>query len=217
MSPYLGVIAGYPIPLFALALDAGLLCGLAVTAALARQRGLAPHRVFDAAMLVLGAALAGSRAWYVATHWTDYAQSPLALFAVWEGGLALPGGVLAAALAAPATARLLGIPLPALADAGSVGAALGQAIGRLGCIPAGCAAGKPLEELWSGAPALVLPDATGTMALRFPSQLVEAAGELLLALVLWLVWRAHVRAGVAGWLYLAGYAGIRLMAEPFRA
>ena len=217
MSPYLGVIAGYPIPIFALALDVGLLCGLAVTTALARQRGLSPHRVFDAAMLVLLAALAGSRAWYVATHWADYADSPMAVLAVWEGGLALPGAVLAAALAAALAARLLGVSLPLLADAGSVGAALGQAIGRLGCIPAGCAAGKPVEQLWSGAPGLLLPDATGTMAQRFPSQLVEAACELLLALAVWMAWRSGVRPGIPGWLYLAGYAGIRLAAEPFRA
>jgi phosphatidylglycerol:prolipoprotein diacylglycerol transferase len=217
VSPYLGVVAGYPIPIFALALDLGVLCGVALAVALARRRGLTAPRVLDAALLVLVAALAGSRLWYAVEHWSDYASSPLALLAVWEGGLALPGGVLAGAVVAPFAARFAKVAVTTLADAGAVGALLGQAIGRLGCIPAGCAAGKPIEALWSGVPALELPDATGTLALRFPSQVVESAAELLLAFFLWRLWRANVRPGLIGCLYLAGYATIRLAAEPLRA
>ena len=217
MSPYLGVIAGYPIPVFAVALDAGLLCGLAVTLNLCRRRGIASHRTLDVAILVLLAALAGSRVWYVAAHWADYVGSPLAIFAVWEGGLALPGAVLFGALATPFAARALRLPTPAIADAGAVGAPLGQAIGRLGCIPAGCAAGKPVEELWAGLPALTLPDATGALAPRFPSQPIEAAAELLLAGVVWWIWRRGARPGACAWLYLVGYGLLRVAAQPFRA
>ena len=217
MSPYLGVVAGYPIPIFALALDVGVLTGVALTIALARRRGLAASRTLDAALLVLAAALAGSRTWYVIEHWADYASSPFALVALWEGGLALPGGVLAAAVAAPLAARAVKLSPAVLSDAGAIGGLLGQALGRLGCIPAGCGAGKPIDDLWSGVPALTLPDATGTLALRFPSQLAESGFELLLALALWLLWRAEVRPGVVGWLYLAGYATIRLAAQPLRA
>ena len=217
MSPYLGVIAGYPIPVFAVALDAGLLCGLAVTMKLCRRRGIAPHRTLDVAILVLLAALAGSRVWYVVAHWADYAGSPLAIFAVWEGGLALPGAVLFGALATPFAARALRFPAAVIADAGSVGAPLGQAIGRLGCIPAGCAAGKPVEELWAGLPALTLPDAAGALVPRFPSQPIEAAAELLLAGVVWWIWRRGARPGACTWVYLVGYGVLRVAAQPFRA
>lgn len=217
MSPFLGAIAGYPIPVFAVALDAGLLGGVAIALRLARQRGLPMNSALDAMMLALVAALAGSRAWYVVEHWLDYASSPLAIFAVWEGGLALPGGVLAAAVASPFAARLTRIAPSGLVDSGAIGAAVGQAIGRLGCIPAGCAAGKPVEELWDGAPALMLPDATGNVAMRFPSQPIESAAELVLGIVLWRVWRSGARPGMIGWLYLAAYAIIRLAAEPLRA
>ena len=217
MTPYLGVIAGYPIPVFALALDVALVCGLAVTLALARRRGVPPHRTLDTALLVLAAAFTGSRAWYVATHWSDYASSRWAVFAVWEGGLALPGAVIAGALATPFAARTMRVPGRVIADCAAIGAALGQAVGRLGCVPAGCGAGKPVSELWSGLPALALPDASGTLAPRFPSQLIESACELLLALALLAVWRSRARPGAAAWLYLAGYATIRLAAQPFRA
>ena len=217
MSPYLGSIVGYPIPVFALTLDIGLLAGLALTGSLAAQRGIALHRVFDAALLILLAALAGSRAWYVVEHWNDYAPTPLATLAVWEGGLALPGGVLSAALASGRAARIARVPFATLVDAGAIGAALGQAIGRLGCVPAGCAAGKVVSELWLGAPSLRLPDAAGVVSARFPSQLVEAACELLLAVVLWLAWRARPRGGAVAWAYLVGYGLIRLAAEPLRA
>ena len=217
MSPFLGAVAGYPIPIFAVALDIGLLCGVVVAMRLARRRGLPVSGALDAVLLALVSALAGSRAWYVVEHWVDYASSPLAMLAVWEGGLALPGGVLAAAVALPFAARVTRIAMSSLADSGAIGAALGQSIGRLGCIPAGCAAGKPVEELWDGVPAVMLPDATGNVTMRFPSQPLESAADLLLAAVLWIVWRAGARPGTIGWLYLVGYATIRLAAEPFRA
>jgi phosphatidylglycerol:prolipoprotein diacylglycerol transferase len=219
VGPYFGSVAGYPIPIFAIALDLGALAGVFVAARLAAGRGLALHRVLDVALAVLLAALAGSRAWYVARHWSDYAANPLTVLAVWEGGLALTGAIAAGALALVVTARAFRLNLGYLADAAGVGAALGQAIGRLGCLPAGCAAGRPAAELPRWLPALVLPDATGTLALRFPSQLIESTADLLLALVLLRLWNARARRapGRVGLTYLAGYCVIRLVAQPFRA
>ena len=217
MNPYVGVALGYPIPIFALAVDLGAIVGVVVAVRLALATGVAPWRALDVAFLVLLAALVGARLWYVSVHWPDYVTAPLTAVSVWEGGLALPGAVIAGAVALIASGRAFGLPLHVLGGATGIGAALGQAIGRLGCIPAGCAAGRPREELAPWLPALVLPDASGTLAARFPSQLVESGLELLLALVLLRLWRGGTTPTRVGLTYLAGFCAIRLAALPFRA
>jgi len=217
LNPYLGVVLGYPIPIFALAVDVGALVGVAVALRLAMSSGITAWRALDGAFLVLLAALAGGRVWYVLRHWSDYAATPLTVLSLWEGGLALPGAVIAGAAALVAAGRAFRLPLGTSGGAAGIGAALGQAIGRLGCVPAGCAAGRPAQELTPWLPALVLPDASGTLTARFPSQFVESALELLLALLLLRLWRGRAARGRVGLTYLAGYCAIRLAAQPFRA
>jgi phosphatidylglycerol:prolipoprotein diacylglycerol transferase len=100
-------------------------------------------------------------------------------------------------------------------DAAAVGLALGQAIGRLGCLAAGCATGVVLPP-GSAWPALPLPDSTGLVAPRFPSQIVESLADVLLwGLLLWL-WARRLRPGAVAVAYLIGFGALRFLAEPLR-
>jgi phosphatidylglycerol:prolipoprotein diacylglycerol transferase len=166
-------------------------------------------------LLALAAAGVGARLQYVLAHWQEYAARPVNALNVWEGGLALPGAVTAGALASWPALRRARLPLGACLDAAAPGLALGQAIGRLGCLAAGCAFGAPVEAN-TLLPHVLLPDATGALAARFPSQLLEAGGELALALVLLVIWRRHPVPGTVACFYLIGYGLLRGLAEPFR-
>jgi phosphatidylglycerol:prolipoprotein diacylglycerol transferase len=53
---------------------------------------------------------------------------------------------------------------------------LAQAIGRLGCLAAGCCYGKHTAS-WLG---MCLPDANGVWMLRYPTQLMSSAANLLI-------------------------------------
>jgi phosphatidylglycerol---prolipoprotein diacylglyceryl transferase len=216
MSPYLGTVFGYPIPVFAVTLDAGVLLGLALAAHLAARRGLSRTRFLDASLWALGAALTGARLGYALLHWRDFADSPLTVFAVWEGGLSLLGAITLGAPAAALAARAQRLPVGSVLDCASVGLALGQSVGRLGCVAAGCAAGVPL----GGSPwwAVALPDAAGVVAPRFPSPLVEAAAEAVLCLALLKLFRrrAPLPPGAVACAYLALYGALRLVFEPLR-
>lgn len=68
--------------------------------------------------------------------------------------------------------RVLDLGVPALP--------LGQAIARLGCAAAGCCYGRPTDS-WLG---LSLPDDRGLWAVRYPTQLLAAAANLLIFFVL---------------------------------
>jgi phosphatidylglycerol:prolipoprotein diacylglycerol transferase len=215
LNPILGVVAGYPVYVFPLLLNAGLAAGLALTVRLARRRGLDAATLLDVAVWAVAGGLLGARLSYVAVHWWEYAANPLTAFSFWEGGLSLPGAVTAGLLIAWLLLRRGRLPAGVGLDAGAAGLALGQAIGRLGCLGAGCASGVVLPP-GSGWPALDLPDASGLVAARFPSALAESAADLLLCLVLVWLWSRRLRPGTVAAAYLIGYGLLRTLAEVFR-
>jgi phosphatidylglycerol:prolipoprotein diacylglycerol transferase len=215
LNPILGVVAGYPIYVFAVLLNAGLVAGLALAVLLARRRGLDAGALLDVAVWVVAGGLLGARLSYVAVHWWEYAANPLTAFSFWEGGLSLPGAITAGLLVAWLLLRRGPLPAGAGLDAGAVGLALGQAVGRLGCLGAGCASGAVLPP-GSGWPALDLPDVSGLVAPRFPSAIAESAADLVLCLVLLWLWSRRLRPGTVAAAYLIGYGLLRTLAEVFR-
>ena len=74
----------------------------------------------------------GARLAYVSTHTSRYQGRWYAVLFIWEGGLALYGGLTAGALAAVYMMRKLDGDFPMFADAIAVGLPLAQAIGRFG-------------------------------------------------------------------------------------
>ncbi len=217
MTPYLGTIAGYPIPTFAVLLDAGVLLGVLHTVWLMSRRGHAPDRVLDVLALELIAALAGSRIWYVKSHWSEYALAPTSVLSVWEGGLSLPGALLATAAAHIPLCRWLKVNAASLGDAACVGVALALSVGRLGCLGAGCGAGLTATGLPSWMPRLPLPDAVGVIADRFPSPLVESVSDALLCMALIVAWRARLAPFTVVAIFATGHGLTRLAIESLRA
>ena len=117
---------------------------------------------------------------------------------VWEGGLVFYGGVIAAAAFAFRFARREGWQPARIADLFAPALALGHAFGRLGCFAAGCCYGKEvggaLGSGWGvrfphGSVAFDQYVAAGLSPSAFtprlhPTQLYEAAGELVIFTVL---------------------------------
>src|SRR3546814_8554589 len=62
-------------------------------------------------------ALVGARLAYALNHWADYADRPLEVLAVWEGGISLFGGIFGGVLAAVPVMRRKQLPFWTLMDA----------------------------------------------------------------------------------------------------
>ncbi|MFQ5830619.1 MAG: prolipoprotein diacylglyceryl transferase, partial [Candidatus Methylomirabilia bacterium] len=60
----------------------------------ARRRGTDADALLKTAELALLGGLIGARLYYVVFNWAYYSQAPLKIIAVWEGGLAIHGGIL---------------------------------------------------------------------------------------------------------------------------
>ena len=84
----------------ALAVLAGSATGLllAVLYALRRSKefGLKEDDILDGVLWVTPFAIACARAYYVAFRWQEYAADPISVLYIWNGGIAIYGGVIGA-------------------------------------------------------------------------------------------------------------------------
>lgn len=176
-----------------------------------RRRGMAPATIADAALWVGGAALVGGRALYVIQNELgSVAADPAHLAMVWMGGLSFYGALIGALLALAVIARHRGLALPVLLDVAAPAAAIGQAIGHVGCLIGGDSYGVPTNLPW--AVIYTNPRAMAPLGIGLhPTQAYEA---ILLAVLFGGLWLgrdrfAELGAGTLAGAYLFGLAGIR--------
>lgn len=74
----------------------------------------------------------GARAYYVAFEWDYYSQHLSEIYKIWEGGLAIYGGIIGGILAAFIVCRVEKINFYNLLDMGGISLLVGQGIGRWG-------------------------------------------------------------------------------------
>jgi phosphatidylglycerol:prolipoprotein diacylglycerol transferase len=119
---------------------------------------------------------------------------------LWRGQVRLLGGMATGIVVAIVYIRKEGLPLGKAVDLGILPFPLGMAIGRMGCFAAGCCYGAATQS-WLG---LYLRDSTGAWYTRYPTQLMSAAGNLLIFSVLVVLenWKfRQERRGVSTWLF----------------
>ncbi|MFZ6004277.1 MAG: prolipoprotein diacylglyceryl transferase [Actinomycetota bacterium] len=165
------------------------------------------------------AGLAGARAYHVITDYQRFEGRWLHALAVWEGGLGIPGGLLAGVLTGVALARRRGLPAARLLDVVAPAIPVAQAIGRLGNWFNQELFGRPTTLPW----ALRIdpehrPDGYERIATYHPTFLYEALWNLALAalLVVYERRRPGARPGTLFALYVGGYAVGRLWVESLR-
>ena len=87
----------------------------------------------------------GARIYYVTFEWPNYAANPFKAFAIWEGGIAIHGALLAGTVAVILFCRWRRQPFWDVLDVLVPSVALGQAIGRWGNFFNGEAFGVPTD------------------------------------------------------------------------
>lgn len=222
MLPELFKIPGLDIPLatYGLLLAIGFILALWLIARLAQQDGLPKGRVYDLGLYILASGLIGSKALLVVTEWDDMAGDWKRIFSfdLLRSGGVYYGGFIIGMLVGVLLIWLWKLPWRRTLDAFAPGVALGHAIGRLGCFSAGCCWGKPTTS-WIGVrfteKAHELTGVPIDSAL-IPTQLIEAAANLLLfGFLMWLRKRRSFD-GQVMFAYLLTYSVIRFTIEFWR-
>lgn len=106
----------------------------AVLYAMKRSRlfGITPEQVSDIALYAIMGGMVGARAYYVIFSWDYYQHHPDEIIKIWEGGIAIYGGILGGVLTGYLLCRLWKIPKLPLLDLAAGSLLLGQSIGRWG-------------------------------------------------------------------------------------
>ncbi len=97
-----------------------------------KRRGITQDNLLDVIIIGLPSAIVCARLYYVVFEWQQYKGNLWDVFKIWEGGLAIYGGVIGAFLSAFLYCRMKKIDFLKLADLGGFGFLIGQAVGRWG-------------------------------------------------------------------------------------
>ena len=114
----------------------------------ARREGLPADDIITIGQWSILAGLLGARLYEVAFNWDYYGQFPKKIFAVWEGGLAIHGGLIVGPLVGIWLARRWHVPILRGLDVTAPSFAIGQAIGRWGNFFNEEAFGMPTNFPW---------------------------------------------------------------------
>lgn len=128
-------VGPFIIRFYALFIILGITLAILVSGIRLKNRGAKAGVAIDIAIWTVPIAIVGARLFHVLTHLNDYfgdGKNPMTVFYIWEGGLAIYGGIIFGALGAYIGARSVGIKFFAYADALVPGLLLAQAVGRWG-------------------------------------------------------------------------------------
>lgn len=125
-------IFGFEIALYGVVIAIGMICGVMLAAWHARRTGQDPELYFDFALYGIIISVIGARLYYVAFAWDEFKDNPISILNLRTGGLAIYGGVIAAALTGIVYSKRKKVSFFRLADTGVLGLLIGQIIGRWG-------------------------------------------------------------------------------------
>ncbi len=123
-----------PVYWYAVIVTLGFILAAAYILKRRRTFGLTQDNILDMFLIAVPCGLIGARLYYVAFNLENYTGPGnwLNIFKIWEGGLAIYGGIIAAAVGIWIYGRRKKIPAGVLFDAGALGLLIGQAVGRWG-------------------------------------------------------------------------------------
>lgn len=146
----LNIISGFYIgsiyvSFYGILMALGMALGVLVACFNAKKRGLKSNDILLLACYVLPLAVIGARIYYVLFS-LDQFTSFVQVLKIWEGGLAIYGGVIGGAVGVGLFCFIHKKNFFDVADIAACSLILGQAIGRIGCFFAGCCYGIEVTD-----------------------------------------------------------------------
>lgn len=191
--------------------------GLFIFSRYAKRKQLPTSRMLDGALMTIMSGFIGARLWHVWNEWWWYHNHLSDIIRIWDGGIALQGGLLFGFIALVIISRKQKIQLATYTDLAVLVLPLSQAIGRLGNYFNEELFGRPTSLPWALA---ISPD-------KRPDAFLAASGfhplflyELFLNLCLFVLLLALSKRNPRPWMltawYLIGYSAIRFSLDFLR-
>jgi len=163
----------------------GMITALWISLKIAKYYNLKTELVFDLSFWLIVNGLIGARVYEVFLELPYYLSSPLNIFKVWEGGLAIHGGIIAGLITLFFFARKNQLYFWKLTALFAPGLAIGQAIGRFGNYFNQELFGRPTNLAW-GIPIDIINRPLNYLSSPFfhPTFLYESIGLIFIFLIL---------------------------------
>jgi len=144
MHPIIFSIGPFNIYSWGFMVALAFLVGLPIALRYAEKEGIKPETVLDLFVYVVISSIIGARLFYVIGFFSEYKNNPISILYVNEGGLVFLGGIFAAIAAIIIYVAYHKQNLWKMLDIATPSAAIGYAIGRIGCLLNGCCYGITL-------------------------------------------------------------------------
>ena len=120
------------IHLYGLIIALGLMLAVLYGCGRSREFGMSVDDMTDGVLFIVPLAILCARLYYCVFEWDSYKDNPIEILYIWNGGLAIYGGVIGAALGILVFAKVKKVKVGAVLDITSLGFLIGQSIGRWG-------------------------------------------------------------------------------------
>ena len=218
MHQFLFYIGDFPIRAYGLVLSLSIVLATGVAYFLAKQDGRWHNHIVDMGIYCGLAGILGSRLWDVFFFDWDYYRDHLTeILNVWQGGMAIQGGVILGAIVGIIYTKRHGIDSWAMADIVAPAVILGQALGRCANLLNGDAFGAPTSgDFGILYPATTLAYRTYGSRPLWPAEIWEGQLDVVIfALLLMYRCTKHVK-GQCFALYVMLYSAARFGLEFLR-
>ncbi len=178
----LGPITIYGYGLFVVS---GILAAFFVILKLANYYHLDKHKIIDLGFWVIIVGIIGARLYHVALEFPYYLANPINIFKIWNGGLAIHGGIIGGGLCTLYLVNKYKLNFWKTTTIATTGLALGQAIGRWGNYFNQELYGLPTDKAW-GIPIKEVNRILNYKDFEFfhPTFLYESIGNLIIFIIL---------------------------------
>lgn len=174
----------------------GFLLGAYYLSRRVNEFGFTVDNEFDIMLWAIPVGLIFARTYYVACEWDSYSKNPTEIIKIWNGGIAIYGGIIGAILVIYVYGKMKRLSILGMLDLASLGLLIGQAIGRWGNFVNAEAHGGETSLPWrmqidgmAGVHPTFLYESLwnflGFVLLHFRSKKRRFAGEIFLMYVAW--------------------------------
>ena len=135
MNPPRGFpLFGFDIRFYGVVIAVGLLLAVMYGLKRSKQFGLKEDDILDGVLGIVPFAIICARLYYCIFSWDSYKANPISILYIWQGGLAIYGGVIGAAIGVVVFALIKRkkVRLSAVLDLVAIAFLIGQSIGRWG-------------------------------------------------------------------------------------
>lgn len=196
----------------------GVVVGIWVAARRNERFGIARGETERVGIILVVVGFIGARLLWVLTHLNEI-DSPLDVIAVWDGGLQFSGGFITAIVVAPfITRRWPKDQRWNLLDGAVLGLAVGQAIGRLGCVAVGEHLGAPTNFFlgWTYTGGVVVEGPLEVGVTYHNAALYEFLWLIPVIILLSIMDRRRVPPGVMTGTFAVAYGVLRFLTDFLR-